>query len=370
MTSDRANAYLHARVRVELPMAPYDVVVGRGLAGAFGDFLRSLEERTEKVFIVTQASLQDRAAAFVSSSGIANAHTLLIDEGEGAKSLAAVRRLYDELADGEAHRHDAVVAFGGGVVTDVAGFVASTFNRGMVLVNVPSTLLGQVDAAIGGKTGINLERGKNLVGTIYQPAAVFCDVALLETVPPEEISSGLAEVVKYGFIADPSLLDTVESHADALIGRDLDLLADVVVRCATIKARVVAEDERDSGIRALLNYGHTFAHAIERVQGYGDVRHGEAVSLGMMAAAFLASEMGLIDTSVVQRHRSVLATAGLPVAAPLDVDELEVAWRHDKKYRGGVRFVLLEKTDAGVAPVAGIEASREKIKTAIERLAG
>lgn len=366
---EKTQPHIHARVRAEIPGSPYDILVGRDLAGALGELVAELGQ-TENVFVVTQAALQDRAEGFASSSRLSDSRLLVIDDGESAKSLESVQRLYEDLASAGAHRHDVVVAFGGGVVTDVAGFVASTFNRGMILVNVPTTLLGQVDAAIGGKTGINLAEGKNLVGTIYQPAAVLCDIDLLETLPPEEIASGLAEVVKYGFISDPSLLDVVEERSEELkVAKDQDLLADVVTRCASIKARVVAEDEKDSGVRAHLNYGHTFAHAIERTTGYGDIRHGEAVAIGMTAAACLAADLGMLDESIVDRHRNVLAAAGLPVAASLDLDELEAAWRHDKKYRGGVRFVLLEKTADGIAPVAGIEAPRVKLKTALERLA-
>lgn len=365
------NLQIYEHVPVDVPRAAHEIVVGRGLIRHFGDLVGSLG-RAEKVFVLTHPSLEDVSSALVDglARGDLDVVVVLVDEGEQSKSLTAVERMYDELARQGAHRHDVVVAIGGGVVTDVGGFVASTFNRGMPLVNVPTTLLGQVDAAIGGKNGINLGAAKNLVGTIYQPVAVLCDVDLLMTLPQEELASGLAEVVKYGFIEDPGLLDTLDGDVDKIFGRDGPTLGKVVARCAQIKADVVARDERESGVRAHLNYGHTFAHAIEHSAGYGGIRHGEAVALGMMAAAHLAHEMGRIDASVVDRHRRVLGICGLPVTASLDLDELEEAWRHDKKYERGVRFVLLQTDGAGaIAPEAGIDAPRAAIERALRRLA-
>ncbi|HYN37248.1 MAG TPA: 3-dehydroquinate synthase, partial [Actinomycetota bacterium] len=355
-----------ATVRADVPGSPYDIVVGRGIVDDLEQLVPALEE-AENVFVLTQARLGDLAAKVSTGDG-ADTQILLLDEGESAKSLESVGRIYDALAARGAHRHDAIVAVGGGVVTDIGGFVASTFNRGMTLVNVPTTLLGQVDAAIGGKTGINLSYGKNLVGTIYQPAAVVCDIELLASLPESEFISGLAEVAKYGFISDPSLLDLLLENGAELRAGDPDLLAEIVARSARIKAAIVAEDERESGVRAHLNYGHTWAHAIERVSGYGHVRHGEAVSVGMMAAAYLAAEMELIDDSVVLQHRKVLEAVGLPVTATLTLEQLSEAWLRDKKFNRGVRFVLLEKTrDGDISPRSGIEAPQESIVKAIER---
>lgn len=357
-----------ASVRADIPGSPYDIVIGRGIVQDLDQLIPALGA-AENVFVLTQARLSDLAARVSPGEG-ANVHILLLDEGESAKSLESVGRIYDALAARGAHRHDAIVAVGGGVVTDVGGFAASTFNRGMTLVNVPTTLLGQVDAAIGGKTGINLSYGKNLVGTIYQPSAVVCDIELLGTLPESEFISGLAEVAKYGFIADPSLLDLLLEKGAELRAGDPDLLAEVVARSARIKADIVAEDEKESGVRAHLNYGHTWAHAIERAAGYGHVRHGEAVSVGMMAAAYLAAEMELIDEPMVLQHRQVLEAVGLPVTAALSLEQLSEAWLRDKKFNRGVRFVLLEKVqDGSIAPRSGIEAPQEAIVTAIERLA-
>ncbi|MDQ4144050.1 MAG: 3-dehydroquinate synthase [Actinomycetota bacterium] len=369
--NERFGSSEERRVTVEVPGSPYEVVVGRGPSSRLGSISGVFAE-AENVFVVTDAELEDMALERTGSlgSGGGKVHRVILEPGEAAKSLRSVEVIYERLATAGAHRHDVIVAFGGGVVTDVAGFVASTFNRGMPLVNVPSTLLGQVDAAIGGKTGINLAQGKNLVGTIYQPSVVVCDIDLLASLPPREISSGLAEVVKYGFIADPSILDIVDRRAHDLIQRNAELLEDIVVRCVAIKAGVVARDERESGERAHLNYGHTFAHAFEHAAGYGEIRHGEAVALGMMAAAYLARALGLVDEDVVVRHRRALEAVGLPVSIETSVPELEEAWRHDKKYRRGVRFVLLEKLPGGVVAVrSGVDAPTDALVGAIERLA-
>jgi 3-dehydroquinate synthase len=258
-----------------------------------------------------------------------------------------------------------VVAVGGGVITDLSGFVASTFNRGMPVVHVPTTLLAQVDAAIGGKTGVNLPQGKNLVSTFHQPRLVVCDVGVLESLPVAELRAGMAEVAKYGFISDPELLEILESKAGDLLDGEPHLLADVVARSVEIKAGVVSADELERGGRAVLNYGHTFAHAIEHAAGYEGIRHGEAVALGMMAAAHLARGLDRIDDAVVAAHRRVLQSLELPVTASLDYDTLHEAWLRDKKYEGGVRFVLLG--DLGRAE-PGITAPREAVEEALKRL--
>lgn len=355
------------RVPVHLGDRSYDVVVGRGLAATVGDLVPELPA-AEKAFVVTHPSLQPYAEPLLDSltgAGL-KAEVILVPEGESSKSLDQVAVLYDELAARGAHRRDVLVTFGGGVISDAGGFVASTYARGVPLVHVPTTLLGQVDAAIGGKTAVNLERGKNLVGTIYQPALVVCDVDLLATCPLEENRSGMAEVVKYGFIAEPELLDVVTSEGAALLRADSPVLLDVITRSVAIKASIVSSDEREQGIREHLNYGHTFAHAIEKVNLFGGIRHGEAVALGMMAAAYLAEELDRIDDQVTALHARVLDAVGLPTSARLHLDELEAAWKLDKKYRKGLRFVLL----AGVGkPEAGVEVPREALQKTIERLA-
>jgi 3-dehydroquinate synthase/shikimate kinase/3-dehydroquinate synthase len=346
---------------------PYEVVVGEDLLARFDGFLPNMEG-AEKAAIVTHRSLRALAEPIAEAlRRLGLSETVYeVPEGEDAKSLDHASSLYDGFAEATLHRRDLVVAVGGGVVSDLAGFVASTYNRGMPVLHVPTTLLGQVDAAIGGKTGVNLRSGKNLVGTIHQPCLVVCDVATLVSLPDEEFVSGLAEVAKYGFIEDPDLLGLLVSGAPALHARDARLLREVIARCAAIKAAIVSVDERETGIREVLNYGHTFAHAVEQTSGFS-FRHGHAVALGMMAAAYLAHELGRIDIEVVDRHKEVLEALRLPVRATLDIDVLEKAWIRDKKYRGGMRFVLL--SSLGKAET-GVTVDRSAIERALERLRG
>lgn len=354
------------RVTVALGDRSYDVVVGRRITEQTTQHVPPTP-RAEKAMIVTHAGLAAIAkpvAASLEARGLATG-IATIPEGEVSKSIVVAESLWEQMVDGGWHRNDLVVALGGGVVTDVAGFVAATYNRGVPYVNVPTTLLGQVDAAIGGKTGVNLPQGKNLVGVIRQPLAVLCDVDVLASLPREELRSGLAEVVKYGLIDDATILTLLERQASAILAGDPGVLLDVVTRCVAVKASIVSADENERGVRAHLNYGHTFAHAIEHAAEFRGIRHGEAVALGMMAAAYLAREMGRIDDDVVATHRRVLQAMELPVTASLDLGALERAWRHDKKYQGGVRFVLL----SAIGRVeSGIEAPRAALIRALERM--
>jgi shikimate kinase/3-dehydroquinate synthase len=355
------------RITVALGPRSYDVVIGRGISEQVTTLIPPTPF-AEKAMIVTHASLAPMAkqvASSLESRGLSTG-IMPVPEGEVSKSIVVAESLWEQMVDGGWHRNDLVVAFGGGVISDVAGFVAGTYNRGVPFLNVPTTLLAQVDAAIGGKTGVNLPQGKNLVGVIHQPIAVICDVDLLRGLPPEELRSGLAEVVKYGLIADATLLALVERQARALLAGDPDVLLDVVTRCVAVKASIVSSDETERGVRAHLNYGHTFGHAIEAASEFRNIRHGEAVALGMMAAAYLANELGRIEEEVVDAHRRVLQAMELPVTADLDLASLERAWRHDKKYQGGVRFVLL----SAIGRVeAGVEAPRPAIEAALRRLA-
>lgn len=354
------------RVRVQLEERSYDVVIGDGVVRRMASLLPELPG-AEKAFLITHPSLHGHSSPVLAQLESAGLEPIVffVPEGERCKSLDAVAELYDKLASNEAHRHDLVVTFGGGAVSDCGGYVASTFARGLPLVHVPTTLLAQVDASIGGKTAVNLRSGKNLIGTIYQPKLVVSDVGFIATCPPEENRSGLAEVVKYGFIADPALLDFVGTEMERILGAEPDVLVRVVSRCAAIKAEIVSIDERETGIRAHLNYGHTFAHAIEKVNEYSGIRHGEAVALGMMAAAYLSHELGFLDEDAVELHGAVLTSAGLPTTSTLELTELEEAWRLDKKYKKGVRFVLL----SGVGrPRTGVEAPRAALLRSLERL--
>ena len=345
---------------------PYEVFVGYGIATRVAELCPAPPD-AETVVVMHQPTLgpvAGKVADTFQRIGLGT-HLVELDDGEQAKTLHGAEALFERLVDAGVHRHDVLVAVGGGAATDVVGFVASTFNRGMPVIHVPTSLLAQVDAAVGGKTAVNLSRGKNLVGTFHQPIGVVCDVEVLRSLPEDEFVSGLAEVVKYGLIADPSLLDLVGSGSQHLRNDDGELRA-LVTRSIAIKAGIVARDEKEMGQRAWLNYGHTFAHAIEHAMGYGTLRHGEAVALGMMAAAYTAEELGRLDRSEVEAHERALSSAGLPTAARLDLDALEEAWSHDKKYRAGVRFVLL----SGIGrPEAGVRVPRAVLTAAIERMA-
>ncbi|MGH9034168.1 MAG: 3-dehydroquinate synthase, partial [Acidimicrobiia bacterium] len=297
-------------------------------------------------------------------AGGAHVEVFLMDDGEPAKSLATVESLCRRLAAWGLLRADAIVALGGGVVGDTAGFTAAAYYRGVTVVQAPTTLLAQVDAAIGGKTGVNLPEGKNLVGAFHQPAGVVADIATLATLPEREFRAGLGEVSKYAFMGDADLATTLNSEEGtaALARRDPAVLTDVVARSAAIKAAVVSADEHErTGLRATLNYGHTLAHALETAGGY-DLLHGEAVAVGLVFASELAGALGRLDEAGVVRTREMLAALQLPVTAPEGVTapELLTLMRRDKKAAGGLTFVLpgpgggpLERVDD--PPAAALE---------------
>jgi 3-dehydroquinate synthase len=310
--------------------APYDVVVGDDAL----DALPALLDGVRTTAVVHPAPLADRAASVAARAP--GARLVGVPDGEAAKDVAVLARLWDDFAAVDLGRADAVVAVGGGATTDLAGFAAATWMRGVRVVHVPTTLLAMVDAAVGGKTGINTAAGKNLVGAFHPPAGVLCDLRLLDTLPAADLASGLAEVVKAGLIADPAILDLVEHDPR---GR----LPELVERAVRVKAAVVSEDLRESGRREILNYGHTLGHAIERVEGYR-WRHGEAVSVGMVFVAELARLAGRLDPATAQRHRDVLGGLGLPTRYDAAAwPDLHRAMALDKKARGGrLRFVVLD----------------------------
>jgi 3-dehydroquinate synthase len=332
-------------VRVTVPVAarPYDVTIGRGLLPTAGEHLPALPAATT-AFVVSDRGVADRyhepLARALASRGLA-AVSLLVPAGEEAKTLRAYESLLRQLAGREAHRDDVVIALGGGAVGDVAGFVASTYMRGIGLVQVPTTLLAQVDAAIGGKTAVNLPEGKNLVGTFAQPLAVIADIDTLATLEDRAYRSGLSEVAKVALTLDPDLLAFLREHAPAVLARDPRAAEHVVTRCVTAKARVVGEDERDASARLVLNYGHTVGHALERLDAFRGRTHGEAVALGMMAAAALAERRGL-GRDLSSRTEELLRALDIEPVGPIPpADDVVRCLRLDKKYRGGVRFVLL-----------------------------
>ena len=332
------------RVTVPLPGRSYEVTVGSGVVAAAGDLLPDLG-RAAQAFVVVDAAVTDpwlaRVTGALESQGV-HVVPLTVPSGEPAKTMQVYGTLLHQLASQEAHRDDVVVALGGGTVGDLAGFVASTYMRGLGVVQVPTTLIGQVDAAIGGKTAVNLPEGKNLVGTFHQPLAVLCDVEALATLPDRDYRSGLAEVAKYGLALDPDLLDGLERDPAPVLAREPAALEALVARCVRIKAATVAADERDAAGRLFLNYGHTLGHALERLDAFAGRSHGEAVAIGMVFAARLAASRGLATEELSQRTVRVLASLGLETDGPLPAaHDILTAFRMDKKFHGGVRFVLL-----------------------------
>ncbi|MDG1409493.1 MAG: 3-dehydroquinate synthase [Acidimicrobiales bacterium] len=322
---------MHQVVNVELADRSYPVLVG---AGVRSELAAVLPDDVRRVAIITQANVPWDADP-------GRDHIRLeIPDGEAAKSLSVVENVCRQMAVAGITRADAVVAIGGGVVTDVAGFVAAVYHRGIRFVSVSTTLLGQVDASVGGKTGVNLPEGKNLVGAFWQPTAVLCDTETLSTLPPREMQCGLGEVAKYHFLGGDGL-DTVA-------------LDDRVAACVQIKADVVAADEREGGHRAILNYGHTLAHAIETAGGY-DLRHGEAVAIGLAYAAAVAHNLGRIGDARVAEHHRVLAAYDLPSTLPkgLSDNELLALFSRDKKAIDGVTFVL--DSVRGMETVVGVD---------------
>ncbi|ORW52532.1 3-dehydroquinate synthase [Mycobacterium paraense] len=320
---------------------PYPVVIGTGLTGE----LESVLAGRHRVAILHQPVMGDTAEDIrsrLADKGI-DAHRIEIPDAEAGKDLPVVGFIWEVLGRIGIGRRDALVSLGGGAATDVAGFAAATWLRGVDIVHVPTTLLGMVDAAVGGKTGINTDAGKNLVGAFHQPLAVLVDLATLKTLPRNELVAGMAEVVKAGFIADPVILDLIEADPEAALDPAGEVLPELIRRAIAVKAEVVAADEKESELREILNYGHTLAHAIERRERYR-WRHGAAVSVGLVFAAELARLAGRLDDATAARHRSILTSLGLPVSYDADaLPQLLEYMAGDKKTRAGVlRFVVLD----------------------------
>src|ERR1700742_2228023 len=319
---------------------PYPVVIGTGLLGELGELLAG----RHRVAILHQPVLTETAEVIRNhlADKRGDAHSIEIPDAEAGKELPVVGFIWEVLGRIGIGRKDALVSLGGGAATDVAGFAAATWLRGVSIVHVPTTLLAMVDAAVGGKTGINTEAGKNLVGALHQPAAVLVDLATLQTLPHNEIAAGMAEVVKAGFIADPVILDLIEADPQAALDPSGEVLPELVRRAIAVKAEVVAADEKESDLREILNYGHTLGHAIERRERY-QWRHGAAVSVGLVFAAELARLAGRLDESVVARHREVLGALGLPMSYEAAAwPKLLETMRIDKKSRADMlRFIVL-----------------------------
>jgi 3-dehydroquinate synthase len=330
-------------ITVELGERSYPIVIGSGLLGNGFDLGEHLAG--DDCLVVSNETVAplylDKLSANLPGCSV---NSISLRDGEAYKTLDTAAGILDALAGSRAGRDTTVIALGGGVVGDIAGFAAACYMRGVAFIQVPTTLLAQVDSSVGGKTGVNHAEGKNLIGAFHQPNIVLIDTATLDTLPDRELRAGLAEVIKHGAIADADFFAWLEESMPALLARDADALAYAIQRSCEIKAGVVAEDERESGRRAILNFGHTFAHAIERCQGYGEWLHGEAVAAGMVMAAALSG----VDDAERQRLKNLVEAAGLPVAPPaVGSAGMLDAMGMDKKALGRkLRFVLLERLGA------------------------
>ena len=339
-------------VTVSTPGARYDIHIGASLL-ARGQAWVGLPRAARAVIVsnATVMALHGQALRAGLAGIYGEVSILLLPEGEVHKDWATLNLIFDHLLATGCDRKTVLIALGGGVIGDMTGFAAACFMRGVSYVQVPTTLLAQVDSSVGGKTAVNHPLGKNMIGAFHQPLRVLCDLDALRTLPERELSAGLAEVIKYGPIADGEFLGWIESELDALLARDVKALAHAVQRSCEIKAAVVGADERESGLREILNFGHTFGHAIEAGLGYGQWLHGEAVGCGMVLASALSVQLGLMPASFVERMQRLLERARLPVLAPrLGTARYLELMRVDKKAQGGaIRFVLIE--DIGRAVV-------------------
>ena len=343
------NALATQTVSIDLQTRSYDIVIGSGIfdqAATYADL-----PKASTAVIVTNTTVGPLYAARLQQAlkgKYPKIHTVVLPDGEAYKTWQTLNLIFDALLAHTCDRKTVLFALGGGVVGDMTGFAAASYMRGVPFVQVPTTLLAQVDSSVGGKTAINHPLGKNMIGAFYQPLKVVCDLDTLKTLPPRELSAGLAEVIKYGPISDMDFLSWIESHIDALMMRDPQALAHAVKRSCEIKAWVVGQDERESGLRAILNFGHTFGHAIESGLGYGEWLHGEAVGCGMVMAAHLSKQLGLVDVSLVERLTMLIEKAGLPIKGPklLDSDNagryLELMQVDKKTEAGAIKFVVID----------------------------
>lgn len=349
MPADQPDASAAARTRVPLGPRSYDILAGPGLIAAAGREIAPLLARPRTVIVTDENVARHHLPAFQASLDDASiAHdTIVVAPGEGSKTFATLERLLDQLLDAKVERGDVIVALGGGVIGDLAGFAASILRRGIEFIQVPTTLLAQVDSSVGGKTGINCRHGKNLIGSFHQPRLVLADTAALATLPARELRAGYAEVVKYGLINDAGFFAWLEENGGAVLALENESVAHAVITCCKAKAAIVAEDERESGARALLNLGHTFGHAFEAEAGYGGtLLHGEGVALGLVLAFDLSVRLGHCPPEDATRVRRHLGSLGLPIG-PRDIDgafgadALMAHMAQDKKVKAGrITFVL------------------------------
>ncbi|WP_462388932.1 3-dehydroquinate synthase [Acidovorax sp. Q11] len=357
-----------AQVAIDLGGRSYNIAIGDG--SSFAEVTYSDLNFSGAAIVVsntTVAPLYAQQLCSVLQRKFSVVHQVLLPDGEEHKNWQVLQLIFDSLLTNKCDRKTVLFALGGGVIGDMTGFAAASYMRGVPFVQVPTTLLAQVDSSVGGKTAINHPLGKNMIGAFYQPQLVVCDLAVLDTLPLRELSAGLAEVIKYGPIADVDFLDWLESSIEDLLARDRTALAHAVQRSCEIKAWVVSQDEKETGLRAILNFGHTFGHAIEAGMGYGVWLHGEGVAAGMVMAAELSRRLGLVDAAFVERLTALIARAGLPTKGPV-LDEADNAGRYlelmriDKKSEGGeIRFVLIDGPGKAVVRAAPDALVREVI---------
>ena len=336
------------KVLLRLKDDSYPIYIGKGIFDKIESIIKK-NISSEKFAIITNPNINNiygKKLLECLSVSTKKIFVFEVPDNELSKSLKYAEKLYVDLITNNFDRDSCIIALGGGVIGDLAGFVASTYMRGVKFIQVPTTLLAQVDSSIGGKVGIDLKEGKNLIGSFYQPKSVFSDIETLKTLPEKEMKSGLAEIIKYGIILDDNLFKTLEENIGKILDKDLNVLYDIVIWCSKLKAMIVEEDEKEAGRRAILNFGHTFGHALETITNYQGYSHGEAISIGMIFAAKLSLELGLIESDDFSRIYNLINSAGLPVLPKqsYNIDQFLKLLYSDKKVKDGkLRFILPEK---------------------------
>ena len=342
------------RLRINLGERSYDILIGSGLRAQVGEFVKTILTPSQ-VVIISHPSINNLYGKEIAGGFIAQGWTtniIEVPEGESSKNLAQAEKLYDSLLEYNCDRKSVLVALGGGVIGDLVGFVAATYQRGIPFIQVPTTLLSQVDSSVGGKTAVNHPKGKNMIGAFYQPRLVVADIETLRTLPQKEYRAGLAEIVKYGVIADANLFDYLEIHYKKILNHEFECLSHIIKTSCSIKASIVEKDERESHHRMILNFGHTFGHAIESLTKYSQFIHGEAVSIGMVCAAQLSHSLGKCSEETPNCIAALLKKLGLPVAMPeLGSSAVIQSLYHDKKTLGKkIKFILV--TEIGSIEIA------------------
>ncbi|TWI45472.1 3-dehydroquinate synthase [Pseudoduganella flava] len=363
------NEQTNILLNVDLGERSYPIAIGPAVLDDTA--LLARHAGSHKVAIVTNTTVAplylERLAAPLKAAG-KDVIAIVLEDGEEHKHWGSLMRIFDALLENKFDRKSTLIALGGGVIGDLTGYAAASYMRGIDFIQVPTTLLAQVDSSVGGKTGINHPLGKNMIGAFYQPKAVLADTSTLQTLPQRELAAGLAEVIKYGPIIDEAFFEWTEAHIDKLVARDKATLAYAIARSCEIKADVVRQDEREGGLRAILNFGHTFGHAIEAGMGYGAWLHGEAVGCGMVMAADLSHRLGFIDRATVDRIRTLVEAAGLPVKAPdLGAERWLELMEVDKKNEGGaIKFILLKPLGTAIVTSAPQDALLATIAACVE----